>query len=130
MNRLANPVKFLLVFCFAAGGIIGRAEGQIVVDGKDVSSDKGIQYIQLLYYVDKSSFKPVYLVDYGMLDSQQGIPKKQALSIDKKEVKDSMSPIYILNLLYKSGWEYMGDETYVQVPMMEGWYSFTFKRRR
>lgn len=104
--------------------------GQVVVDGKDVSAEKDVQYIQFLYYLEKGSFKPVYLIDYGLVDNQQGQAKKQKISIDKKEVTDSLSPINILNLLYKAGWEYMGDETYVQVPMMEGWYSFTLKRKK
>lgn len=130
MNRLANSVKLLLTLCLLVVGVVGKANAQIVADGKDVTSDKSIQYIQLIYYVEKSSFKPVYMIDYGIIDGQLGTPKKQKVSIDKNEISDSMSPIYILNLLHKSGWEYMGDETYVQVPMMEGWYSFTLKRKK
>jgi hypothetical protein len=131
MRSIATTHYKFLVICFILlGGIVYQTNGQIVVDGKDVSSDKEIHYIQFLYYVEKSSFKPVYLIDYGIIDGQQGVPKKQKVSIDKNEIKASMSPIYILNLLYKAGWEYMGDETYVQVPMMEGWYSFTLKRKK
>jgi hypothetical protein len=109
---------------------LNGALAQITVDGKDINSDKEIAYIQFLYYVEKSSYKPVYLIDYGIVDLQQGPLKKQKIVIDKTEVKDSMSPVIILNLLHKSGWEYMGDETYVQVPMAEGWYSFTLKRKK
>jgi hypothetical protein len=116
----------MVFFVFAFFG----TSGQVMVDGKNVSAEKEIAYIQLLYFVDKSTFKPIYLIDFGLLDNQKSTPKKQTIKIDKTEITDSMSPMYILNLLYKSGWEYMGDETYIKVPMMEDWYSFTLKRKR
>lgn len=130
MKCPANRSRSFLACCILVGCLVGTTNAQVVVDGKDVTADKNIQYIQLLYYVEKSSFKPVYLIDYGMIDNQQGIPKKQKVSVDKNEIKDTMSPIYILNLLHKSGWEYMGDETYSHIPLMEGWYSFTLKRKK
>lgn len=121
------------IFLFATSLLLFSAStsfGQLQVDDKDINADKNVQYIQFLYYVDKGSFRPVYLIDYGLIDTQQGPPKKQKLMINKTEIKDNMSPIYILNQLYKAGWEYMGDEMYVHVPMGEGWYSFTLKRKK
>jgi hypothetical protein len=125
-----KKIRLFVATCALALLTMSSSFGQVVVDGKDVSAEKDVQYIQFLYYLEKGSFKPVYLIDYGLVDNQQGQAKKQKISIDKKEVTDSLSPINILNLLYKAGWEYMGDETYVQVPMMEGWYSFTLKRKK
>jgi hypothetical protein len=122
-------LKFLLPFCLLIFFAI-KSKAQVIVDEKDISTDKDLTYIQFLYYIEKSTFRPVYLIDHGLVDSQQVPQKKQKLSINKVEIKDSMSPMYVLNLLAKSGWEYMGDETYVQVPMMEGWYSFTLKRKK
>lgn len=130
MQTTACQLKYLLASIILTAGFVSSGNAQVVVDTKNVTADKDIQYIQFLYYVEKSSFKPVYLIDFGMVDTQTGPPKKQKVSIDKTEIKESMSPIHILNLLHKSGWEYMGDETYVQVPMMEGWYSFTLKRKK
>lgn len=121
--------KLVLGACIVFG-LSFQSSAQILVDGKNVSADKDVSYIQLLYYVDKSTFKPVYMIDFGLVDNQQSTPKKQSIKIDKTEVSDSMSPVYLLNLLSKSGWEYMGDETYMRVPMMDDWYSFTLKRKK
>ncbi|HEY0740149.1 MAG TPA: hypothetical protein VGD40_01770 [Chryseosolibacter sp.] len=109
---------------------VPNASAQIVVDNKNVSSDKDITYIQFLYFIEKSTFKPVYVIDYGLIDNQQGAPKRQTIKIDSVQVTNSMSPMYIMNLLSKAGWEYMGDETYVQLPLMEDWYSFTLRRKK
>jgi hypothetical protein len=125
--------SFLRKLAFGLGlafGITYGSSAQVFVDGKNVSADKDVTYIQFLYFVDKSTFKPVYLIDFGMIDNQQSPPKKQIIKIDKTEINDSMSPVYILNLFYKSGWEYMGDETFTKLTMMEDWYSFTLKRKR
>jgi hypothetical protein len=129
MKKVAY-LKFLLATLILLAGLSRNLNAQVIVDTKNVTTDKDIQYIQFLYYLEKGSFKPVYLIDFGMVETQQGTPKKQKVSIDRTEVKDSMSPIFVLNLLHKSGWEYMGDEMYVQFPMMEGWYSYTLKRKK
>ncbi|HEY0652207.1 MAG TPA: hypothetical protein VGD65_03725 [Chryseosolibacter sp.] len=124
-----DSFKLLVVIALLFTGVLS-ANAQIEVDGKNVNDDTQVQYVQLLYYLEKGTLKPVYLIDHGLIDTQQGPLKPQKIRIDKIEVTASMSPVYILNLLHKAGWEYMGDETYVQVPMMEGWYSFTLKRKK
>ena len=126
--KSVNLQTLLLAFSFVF--IVNNVSAQVVVDGKDVTADKEIAYIQFLYFMEKGTFKPVYLIDYGLIDNQQGPPKRQKILVGKVEIKESMSPMYILNMLNRAGWEYMGDETYVHVPMMEGWYSFTLKRKK
>ncbi len=115
-----------LSFIFFA--LLSPAYGQVLVDAKNVNDDKAIQYIQFLYYIDKAEFKPVYMIDFGIVDPASTDMKKQKLTINGIEIKPTMSPMLVLNKLHQAGWEYLGDETYVHVPMMEGWYSFTLRR--
>jgi hypothetical protein len=108
--------------------VAGLAEGQVLVDNKNLNDEKDLQYIQFMYYIDKARARPVYMIDYGITDEKPF--KTQKLSVDQTEITGQMSPVLILNKLYKAGWEYMGDETYVEVPMMENWYSYTLKRKQ
>lgn len=102
---------------------------QIIVDSKNVSEDTTIQYIQFMYYMDSKSFKPVYLIDYGVIENADRAGKNQKIQIDNDEIHNAMSPMMVINKIDKAGWEYLGDANYIRIPLMENLLTFTFRRK-
>jgi hypothetical protein len=104
-----------------------EASAQLVVETKNISEDKGIQYIQLMYYVEKKTFRPVYVIDYG-LKNVDNVNLKPDIKINGESVRE-LTPIGLLNKLYAAGWEYLGDYIYIQNPGMP-LHTYTLKRRK
>ena len=108
---------------------------QVVVDKKNLNDEKELKYIQLMYFVDKSSFKPVFYVDYGFIEPEYADilePERdyrQKISINGEEVSDRVTIVWLLNKMDKAGWEYMGDVVYLPLKMMDNWHVFTLKRK-
>lgn len=111
------------------------AFGQVIVNDKNLNDDKGLQYIQLMYFIDKATLRPVFYIDYGLIEPEYkeilepekyyGLPK---ININGHEVNDRVTVVWMLNEMYKAGWEYMGDVVYVQIPAMDKWTIFTMRR--
>ena len=111
-------------------------EAQVVVDKKNLNADKDLQYIQLMYYIDKSTLKPVYFVDYGFIEPEytdilepEMMYEHPKIMIDGAELSDRISPVGVLNKLNKAGWEYTGDVLFERFGMMKNWHVFTLKRK-
>jgi hypothetical protein len=105
------------------------SHAQVVVDKKNVNEDKDIQYIQFMYYFDKSRVHPVYFIDFGSVEAHESAEKNQKITIDGTAINEKMTPVMVMNKLYEAGWEYTGDALYVPVPLVENWQVYTFKRR-
>ena len=112
------------------------SNAQLVVNKKNLNEDKDLTYIQLMYYIDKGTLRPVFYVDHGYIEPEyKGIidPDKnsdlQKIVINGEELGDRVTVVWVLNKLHKAGWEYMGDVVYVPIPMMDKWTIFTLKRR-
>lgn len=129
-----NPFKrltllpTLLMLSFAASA-------QVVVNDKNLNDDENLQYIQLMYFIDKSTLRPVFYIDYGLIEPEYkeilepekyfGLPK---ININGHEVNDRVTVVWVLNEMHRAGWEYMGDVVYVPIPAMDKWTIFTLKR--
>lgn len=87
-----------------------------------------------MYFIDKS-FKPIFFVDYGVIEPEYNEIlkpkdyKEQKISVNGKELNNRVTVVGVLNKFYQSGWEYMGDVVYVPMPMMDNWNVFTLRRR-
>ena len=89
-----------------------------------------------MYTIDKSSLKPAFFVDYGVIEPEYNEiikPGKeqngQKILINGEEISDRVTVVWVLNMMHKAGWEYIGDVVYVPIPMMDNWHVFTLKRR-
>jgi hypothetical protein len=108
---------------------------QVVVDKKNLNDDSGLKYIQLMYFVDKGSFKPVFYVDYGFIEPEYTDilePErdyKQRITVNGEEVNDRVTIVWLLNKMDTAGWEYMGDVVYLPLKMLDNWHVFTLKRK-
>ena len=100
----------------------------MIVNDVNVSDSKDKEYVQFMYYITKDTFKPVYFIDHGLMESN--IIPTQKIKIDGVDVVSEMSPIMVLNMLYKNGWEYVGDMLYLREPMLNNWYIYTLKRKQ
>ena len=112
-----------------------NASAQVVVNDKNLNEDKDLKYIQLMYFIDKATLRPVFYVDFGIIEPEYNEilrPDKdftlQKISINGEEVSDRVTAVWVLNKMYKAGWEYLGDVVYVPIPMMDKWTIFTMKR--
>ena len=112
-----------------------NASAQVVVNDKNLNEDKDLKYIHLMYFIDKATLRPVFYVDYGIIEPEYNEilrPDKdftlQKISINGEEVSDRVTAVWVLNKMYKAGWEYLGDVVYVPIPMMDKWTIFTMKR--
>ncbi len=114
------------VFLTIAGYLVNA---QLMVDNTDVSQDPDIQYIQLLYYIDKNSYKPVYFIDIGTVEPDLAVGSHQRITIDSVGINSNMTPVHVLNKLYKAGWVYLGDANYIPLPLRNDWHVLTLKRR-
>jgi hypothetical protein len=108
---------------------------QVVVNGKNLNNDRELHYIQLMYYIDKSSIKPVFYLDYGFIEPEYNDilqPEQydhQHITINGDEVSDRVSVVWVLNKLNSAGWEYMGDVVFVPLRVMNNWHVYTLKRK-
>jgi hypothetical protein len=106
----------------------GSGFAQLIVNDSNVSQQKEKKYIQFMYYIEKGSQKPVYFIDHGI--TEVDVRATQKIKVDNIEISGDMSPMLVLNLLYKNGWEYMGDMHYQREPMADNWFIYTLERRR
>ncbi len=124
--------------CFVAVAVFVMAfqsNAQVVINDKNLNEDKSLEYIQLMYLIDKATLKPIFFVDYGMIEPEYNEIIKpddymeQKITIDGEVLDDRITVVGVLNRMYKAGWAYMGDVVYVPIPMMDNWHIFTLKRR-
>lgn len=111
-------------------------QAQLMVNGKDLNKDSDLEYIQLMYYIDKSSIKPVFYVDYGYIEPEYNDilePEHhdgQVIRINGEELTDRVTVVWALNKLNKAGWEYMGDVVFVPLRVMNNWHIYTLRKRQ
>ena len=55
----------VLIFLFNVSG-----HAQVVVNNKNINDDKDLEYVQLMYYVDKATLRPVFYLDYGLIEPE------------------------------------------------------------
>lgn len=134
MKPFKSVTGFLsLVVFFLALNLTSGA--QVVVDKKNLNDDKDLKYIQLMYFFDKGSFKPIFYVDYGFIEPeytdilQPERDYRQRININGEDVNDRVTVVWLLNKMDKAGWEYMGDVVYLPLKMMDNWHVFTLKRK-
>lgn len=112
-----------------------RCHAQLTVNGKDLNKDGDLEYIQLMYYIEKSSIKPVFYVDYGYIEPEYNDVLQpehhgnQSIHINGEEITDRVTVVWVLNKLHKAGWEYMGDVVFVPLRAMNNWHVYTLKKR-
>jgi hypothetical protein len=110
-------------------------EAQVVVNNKNINDDKDLQYVQVMYYVDKSTLKPVFYLDYGLIEPEYTDiiePErdyKQTIVINGEPLSERVTVVWVLNKMHQAGWEYMGDSIYLPLRMMDKWHVFTMKRK-
>lgn len=134
-----NPNKLRIGFLFVVlltvlMNLICKA--QVLVDNKNLNEDKELQYIQLMYYIEKSTLKPVYFLDYGFIEPEYNdilepemIYEYPKITINGAAISDRISPVGVLNKLHKAGWEYTGDVIFVPLGMMKNWHVYTLRRK-
>ncbi len=134
MKPIRQITGFLSLVAFIVLSSL-QLKGQVIVDRKNLNTDKDLEYIQLMYHIDKSDFKPVFYVDYGFIEPEYTDilePERdyrQKITINGEEVTDQVTIVWFLNKLHKAGWEYMGDVTYKPLKMMDTWHVFTLRRK-
>jgi hypothetical protein len=126
MRKLLQIVLMLVsVFALQAHTL----QAQVMVDEKNITEDQSIEYIQLAFFYEKKNFKPQYSIDYGIVFPDDKEFKNQKISIDGEIVTDKMTPVWILNKLHKSGWEYIADAVFMPAPMIDNSQVYTFRRK-
>ena len=111
------------------------ASGQLIVNGRNLNNDPNVEYIQLMYYIDKASIKPVFFIDYGFIEPEYNDilyperPDLQDISINGETVTDRISVVGVLNRMHQAGWEYLGDVVYVPLRVMNNWHIYTLRRK-
>jgi len=133
MNTCKQTLKLVgLLFMLA---LSESCYAQLVVNGKDLNTDKDLEYIQLMYYIDKGSIKPVFYVDDGFIEPEYseildpGKLDDQKIVIDGEPITDRVTVVWVLNRLSKAGWEYMGDVVFVPLKVMNNWHVYTLRRK-
>lgn len=135
--KTMNSFKMLtLLLCLAfLTTVFNHCHGQLVVNGKNLNADNNLEYIQLMYYIDKASIKPVFFIDYGfiepeyndiLLDEQRDY---QTISINGQEVTERVTVVWVLNRMNQAGWEYLGDVVFVPLKVMNNWHIYTLRRK-
>jgi hypothetical protein len=133
MNPDKQLTRFFIVVAFVL--LLNDCQAQVVVNGKNLNVEKDLEYIQLMYYIDKSTFGPVFFIDFGFIEPEYSDiiePERnrlQEISINGQDVTDRVTSVWILNQLHKAGWEYMGDAVYVPLRIMHNWHILTLKRK-
>ena len=133
-----NPNKHMAGFVILAAFIFllnAHCHAQVVVNGKNLNDEKELKYIQLMYFIDKSTFGPVFFIDFGYIEPEYNDilePERhrlQTIVINGHEVTDRVTAVWILNQMHKAGWEYMGDVVYVPLRVMNNWHIMTLHRK-
>lgn len=117
-----------LILLFAGCSLQGFS--QLLVNDLNINDKADVEFIQFTFHIDKKDFKPVYYIDYGMLDQHAPVDKTQIIKVDGVQITNNMSPMLALNRLHKAGWTYLGDMQYIEIPMMDNWYIYTLQRRK
>lgn len=132
-----NPYKqtaTCFVF-FLATILCSDLRAQVVVNGKNLNTDHDLEYIQLMYYIDKASIKPVFYVDYGYIEPeyndilQPEHHDHQMVTINGEELTDRVTVVWVLNKMNNAGWEYMGDVVFVPLRVMNNWHIYTLRKK-
>ena len=132
MSPCKKYSSFLVFFLLLAACVASHA--QVVVNGKNLNTDPDLKYIQLMYYIDKSSIKPVFYIDYGYIEPEYNDiiePEhhdQQVILIDGQEVTDRVTVVWVLNKMNRAGWEYLGDVVFVPLRVMNNWHIYTLRR--
>lgn len=135
MKTSIPTAVFFSVAAFVLLFDVVNAHAQVVVNNKNINDDKDLEYVQLMYYVEKATLRPVFYLDYGLIEPEYTDiiePErdyKQKISINGEELNDRMTVVGVLNKMHQAGWEYMGDSIYLPLRMMDKWHVFTLKRR-
>lgn len=132
-----NPYKTLLASACLTVLMMHciQCQAQVVVDGKNLNDDNNLEYIQLMYYIDKSSIKPVFFIDYGFIEPEYNdilIPERpdfQTITINGEAVTDRVTVVWVLNKLSQAGWEYLGDVVFVPLRVLNNWHVYTLRRK-
>jgi hypothetical protein len=88
-----------------------HCRAQVVVNDKNINDDKDLQYVQLMYYVDKSTLKPVFYLDYGLIEPEYTDiiePErdyKQTILINGEPLSDRITVVWVLNKMHQAGWD-------------------------
>lgn len=135
-TKAMNPLRQLTAVLFFIPAMIffNQANAQVIVNGKNLNTDHDLEYIQLMYYIDKASIKPVFYVDYGYIEPeyndiiQPEYHDSQAITINGEELTDRVTVVWVLNKMKKAGWEYMGDVVFVPLKMMNNWHVYTLHK--
>jgi hypothetical protein len=134
MNPYKQIARAFIIAAFIMV-ILNHCQAQLVVNGKNINAEKDVEYIQLMYYIDKSTFGPVFFIDFGYIEPEYTDiiePERdrlQRITINGEDVTDRITAVWILNQLNKAGWEYMGDAVYVPLRIMHNWHILTLKRK-
>lgn len=122
--------RWVVISLITASVLFGSAckgLAQVIVDGKNLNEDKTIEYIQLNYYIDRTSLLPVYLIDFGLNSGKEDVNLTPKIQVNS-EFLSYDSPVAVLNKLYRAGWEYLGDHLYLD-SNFERLHMYTLKRK-
>ena len=125
------------ILCLALVMILAEfdCQAQVVVNGKNLNDQQDLEYIQLMYYMDKATLGPVFFVDFGYIEPEYSDilePERnrlQTISINGKNITDRVTAVWVLNQMHSAGWEYLGDVVYVPLRAMNNWHILTLRRR-
>ena len=132
-----NPIRTLLAVAsiIALMMVCNHCHAQVVVNGRNLNSEGHLQYVQLMYYIEKASIKPVFYIDFGFIEPEYNDilePDQldyQKITINGKELTDRVTVVWVLNEMHRAGWEYMGDVVFIPLKVMNNWHVYTMKRR-
>lgn len=131
-----NPRKYFGLLAVILLIALSRpSHAQLVINGTDLNKNKNLEYIQLMYYIDKSSIKPVFYVDFGFIEPEYndilepGQREQQHITINGESLTDRVTVVWVLNKMHQAGWEYMGDVVFVPLKVMNNWHIYTLRRR-
>lgn len=133
--KIGKKITAFLMTGMMVAALMAESLAQVVVNNKNLNDDKDLEYIQLMYLIDKATLKPIFFVDYGVIEPEYNEilkPKdymEQKISINGEALSDRITVVGVLNQMHKAGWEYMGDVVYVPIPMMDNWHIFTLRRK-
>ena len=133
--KIEKKITAFLMTGMMVAALMAESLAQVVVNNKNLNDDKDVEYIQLMYLIDKATLKPIFFVDYGVIEPEYNEilkPKdymEQKISINGEALSDRITVVGVLNQMHKAGWEYMGDVVYVPIPMMDNWHIFTLRRK-
>ena len=131
-----NPKKYFGLLALTSVIALTRpSHAQLVVNGTDLNKNPNLEYIQLMYYIDKASIKPVFYVDYGFIEPEYNDildphrSEQQHITINGEILSDRVTVVWVLNKMHQAGWEYIGDVVFVPLKVMNDWHIYTLKRK-